>query len=137
MNFEDSNFADLVKKLRDDTTTLVKEEVALAKTELSGTAARLSRHALTIVVGGLLAHAALVLLLLSIAGVVTILLKSTGISPETSTCLGLLVVALAFGAVAASMTLAGLNAFKQERLIPRKTIQSLKQDKQLIKNNLP
>ena len=63
MNSPDNNFSDLLKQLRDDTTTLVKEEVALVKTELSEKAAKISAHAVMVVAGGLLAHAALIVLL--------------------------------------------------------------------------
>lgn len=137
MNSEDSNFAELLKRLRDDTTTLVKEEVALAKTEVSEAAARLSGHVITMTVGALIAHAALILLLLSIAGLVTNLLQTEGVSPDMAAATGLLAVALIAGVVAAQMVQSGLKAFKNERLMPRKAMQSLKEDKQLIKNNLP
>ncbi len=137
MNFSDNNFSELIKQLRDDTTTLVKEEVALAKTELSEAAGRLSLHALSIAAGALIAQVALILLLAAMAVLVAGMLRSMGWSTDMATFLGLLVVALISGIVGTVLVLGGLKAFKAERLMPRKTIQSLKEDQILIKNNLP
>lgn len=133
----DNNFADLLKKLRDDTTTLVKEEIALAKTEISETASKLSRHALMMAVGALVAHVALILILVAVAWLAAVMLRSMGVSSDMSTFLGFLAVAVLSAAAGTALLLNGLNGFKKEKLIPRKTIQSLKDDKQFIKNNLP
>jgi hypothetical protein len=137
MNFSDNNFSGLIKQLRDDTTTLVKEEVALAKTELSEAAGRLSLHALVIAAGALVAQVALILLLAAMAVLVAGMLRSMGWSTDMATFLGLLAVALLSGIVGSVLVLGGLKAFKAESLMPRKTIQSLKEDQTLIKNNLP
>ncbi|MES2466399.1 MAG: phage holin family protein [Verrucomicrobiota bacterium] len=137
MNSSENNFADLLKQLRDDTTTLVKEEIALAKTEIAETAAKLSRHALMMAVGALVAHVALILILVAVAFLAAMMLRSMGVSADMSTFFAFLTVAVLSAAAGTALLLNGLNGFKKEKLIPRKTIRSLKDDKQFIKNNLP
>ena len=44
MTTEQSNIVYLVKKLRDDTTTLVRDEISLAKTEINEKIASTSRN---------------------------------------------------------------------------------------------
>ncbi|MFH5802546.1 phage holin family protein [Alienimonas sp. DA493] len=61
------SIADLLKDLRDESTTLVRQEVALAKTELSEKAAVYGRNAGKIAAGGALAFAATVALVLAVA----------------------------------------------------------------------
>ena len=58
--------ADLLKDLRDESTTLVRQEVALAKTELSEKAAVYGRNAGKIAAGAALAFASSVALLLAL-----------------------------------------------------------------------
>ncbi|NNJ24794.1 phage holin family protein [Alienimonas chondri] len=61
------SLADLLKDLRDESTTLVRQEVALAKTELSEKAAIYGRNAGKIAAGAALAFASAVALLLALA----------------------------------------------------------------------
>ena len=58
---EESSIVYLLKKLRDDTTTLVRDEISLAKTEISEKIASTSRNVGYLAVGALVAYAALML----------------------------------------------------------------------------
>ena len=57
---ENRSITDLLKDLRDESSRLVRQEVALAKTELSEKAAKLGRNAGYMGAGSGLAHAALI-----------------------------------------------------------------------------
>ena len=61
------SITDLLKDLRDESTTLVRQEVALAKTELSEKAAIYGRNAGKIAAGAAIAFAATVALLIALA----------------------------------------------------------------------
>ena len=64
---EESSFVYLIKKLRDDTTSLVRDEISLAKTEISEKIANTSRNVGYLAVGALVAYAALILFLQGIS----------------------------------------------------------------------
>jgi Putative Actinobacterial Holin-X, holin superfamily III len=64
---EPSSIVDLLKNLRDDTTTLVRDEISLAKTEMSEKIASSSRNVGYLAAGALVAYAALILLLQGIS----------------------------------------------------------------------
>jgi hypothetical protein len=63
MNNEESSIVYLLKKLRDDTTALVHDEISLAKTEISEKIATTSRNVGYLAAGALVAYAALILIL--------------------------------------------------------------------------
>jgi Putative Actinobacterial Holin-X, holin superfamily III len=64
---EESSIVYLLKKLRDDTTTLVRDEISLAKTEISEKIASTSRNVGYLAAGALVAYAALMLILQGIS----------------------------------------------------------------------
>lgn len=137
MNAVEPNIADLLKQLRDDITTLVRQEIALAKAEMSEKVSRLSHHAVLLVAGSLLGYASLVLLLIGLGFWLRDLFLSMGWADGVSTFCGLLIVSGITGAVGAATLLRAWEALKQETLLPRRTIRSLNDDKQMIQNKLP
>ena len=137
MNPGDPNVAELLKQLRDDTTSLVRGEVALAKTELTEKASTLSRNVALLIGGALLGYAALTPLLFGIGYLLRHLFVSWGWGEGGAIFAGLLVVALITGGIAAAIVFKALDALKKEKLAPRKTIESLKEGKEMIQNKLP
>ena len=63
---EPVNILDLVKSLRDDTTGLIRDEVALAKTEIGEKIATASRNVGYLAVGALVAYAGVIFLLVAV-----------------------------------------------------------------------
>ena len=63
MKSEESSIVYLLKKLRDDTTALVHDEISLAKTEISEKIASTARNVSYLAIGALVAYAALILIL--------------------------------------------------------------------------
>lgn len=134
MNQEETNLADLLKQLRDDTTTLVREEIVLAKTEMAEKATALSRKAVMIAAGALLGYMALVPLLIGLGYLLRDVFQRWDFSTGTATFLGMLVVALITGAISAGIVMAALG--RKTNLTPERTLHSLEQDKNLIKNKM-
>ena len=56
----------LLRDLRDETTTLLRQEVALAKTEMKENVSRMGSHAAQIAIGGFVAYAGIIVLLIGI-----------------------------------------------------------------------
>jgi hypothetical protein len=126
----------LIRELRDETTTLVRQEIALAKAETAEKAARLGRNAGYMVAGVAVAYAAFVLLLLGLRDLVAAGLIRAGSESETAAWLSSFIVGIAIGVVGALLIAQGKKALSKEGLAPRKTIESLREDQQFIKHKL-
>ena len=136
MNVEENNLAALFRQLRDDTTTLVREEIALARTEAMEKVSRLARNSVALVAGALLGYAALIPLLIGLGFLLGNLLTSWGVTSVFATFLGFFIVALAAGGISAALVMHALSAFRKDNLTPRRTIDSIKDDKEWIQNKL-
>ncbi|MBA3312360.1 MAG: phage holin family protein [Planctomycetaceae bacterium] len=128
------SFADLLKNLRDETTTLVRQEVALAKTEMSEKAAKFGRNAGYMGVGGVLAHAGAIILLLGLSALLYAGLVEAGLSHMTSGWLAPLIVGAVVAIIGYALAQKAINAFKHETLVPEKTVKSLKENQQWLSN---
>ncbi len=116
-------FADLAR----DTATLVSQEVALAKTEMTTKATRVGKDIGFLAVGGLIAYAGLLAI---IAGVILLLDQIVPLWVSA------LIVGLVVAGIGYVLVQRGLTALKREDLTPRQTIESLKEDTQWAKEQV-
>ena len=116
---------ELFSDLSRDTRTLIQEEVRLAKTELSEQAATMGRGAGVAVGGGLIAYGGL----LAVIAAAVLGLIAAGLPPWAGALLGGIVAA----GVGALLVRSGLATIRALRLAPRKTIETLKEDAQWLK----
>ena len=135
MNGE-THIVDLVRKLRDDTFSLVSEEVALAKTEISEKLARTGRNIGFLAAGALIASSALMLLFMSLGFLLGDMFERRGMEPGMAAFLGFLVVAVIVGVIAAILVSKALNSLRTDSIKPQKTVQSLREDKQWAQRKL-
>lgn len=136
MSTDENSVAGLLKQLRDDTTALLREEIALAKTEVAEKVSKFSRNAVLLAVGALLGYTALIPLLVGLGFALGSLFVSLGMGTNMGAFLGFLVVALITGGISAAIVLSALNSFKKEKLTPERTLSTLKDDKQWIQNKI-
>jgi len=129
MTTEQPNLVCLLRQLRDDTTTLIREEVALAKTEMSEKATTFARNAAFVVAGGVIGYAAFLLIMMGLAALLSQFFMSRGMGPGTSIFLGFLIVGVLVAAVSGFLVSKGLKTLKGKTLAPEKTIETLKEDK--------
>ena len=123
---------DLLKDLRDETTTLVRQEIALAKTELSEKAAVYGTNAGKIAAGAALAFAAVVALVVMLAIAVYFLIVAIGDGEDWSHWvggllggLGVPLLALAGGGLLIKQA---IDEISRTSPVPEQTIASVKQD---------
>ena len=109
-------FGDLAR----DTGTLVRQEVELAKVEMTRKAARVGKDLGFLVAGGAVAYAGFLALIAAIA----IGLGQLGVPWWLAT----LLVALVVGGIGGILVMQGLNALKRETIVPERTVQTLKED---------
>ena len=133
---EESSIVYLLKKLRDDTTTLVRDEISLAKTEISEKIASISRNVGYLAVGALVAYAALILFLQGIGLLLRDLFISGGMNQASASLLGFLIVGGVIGIIGALLIVKALNTLKKEPLTPTKTAETLREDKEWVQNKV-
>jgi hypothetical protein len=119
------SLGELFSELAQETSTLVRQEVNLAKTEMSQKASTAGKHLGVLAAGGALAYAGLLAIL---AGIIALL----------NDVMPLWVAALLVGIVVAIvgylLIRKGLDALKREDFAPRETIETLKEDQQWAKD---
>jgi hypothetical protein len=136
MSSEPSNLVYLLKKLRDDTTTLVRDEISLAKTEISEKVATTSRNVGYLAAGALVAYAALILILQGLSLMLREQFILRGMSEANANLLGFLIVGVVVGMIGAVLIVKALNTLKKESLTPTKTAETLKEDKEWVQDKV-
>jgi hypothetical protein len=127
---------ELLKDLRGESTLLLREEIALAKKEISEKISSTALNLTYVVGGALVAYVAITFLFLAISSVIAQALVDQGIGIGWAIFLGLLIVALVIGAVSAAMIVKGVQTLKKQSLIPEKTVETLKEDKTWAQNKI-
>jgi len=128
------SIADLVKDLRDEALLLVRQEVALAKTEISEKMARILRNTAYAIAGALVAFVGLIFILQSATVGIGIGLHEAGITEKQSMWAAPLILGVIVAIIGAILISKGIAAVKNESLVPEKTVDSLKNDKEWIQN---
>ncbi|HET9526728.1 MAG TPA: phage holin family protein [Pyrinomonadaceae bacterium] len=116
-------FSDLVN----ETTTLVRNEVALAKVELTQKATKVGTNIGSLVIGGAIGYAAL----LAIGAAVILLLDR--VMPAW---LAALIVGVVIAVVAWMLISKAIAELRSMQLKPQETVESLKEDAQWIKDQI-
>ena len=132
----DHSLVSLLRELRDETSTLLRQEIALAKAETAEKARRVTRNAIAIGIGAVVALCALVFLLLGCRDLIAAGFINGGMEPTTAAWLSSFIIAVVVGAIGAGLIAKGKKALAEEELAPRKTIESLREDQRLIKQKL-
>lgn len=132
---DERSIGQLLKELTHESSTLLKQEVDLAKTEMSEKASRVGTNLGEVAVGGAVALlGAIALVLAAIYGLGAIL--NNFLSPETASWLAPLIVGGILAAVGYSMIKKALETLKRESLTPQKTTQSLQENKEWLKQKI-
>jgi len=116
---EEPSLGELFAELTREMSTLVRQEVALARVEMTQKASRAGRNVGFLALGGAVAYAGFLALM---AAVILLLAQ---LMPFWVSAL---VVGLVVAGIGYFLVRKGLDALKQEDLAPRQTIESLKDD---------
>ena len=131
----DRSIADLLKELRDESSTLLRQEVALAKTEMAEKASAYGKNAGAVAVGGAVAYAGALLLLAGVTVALALVLHRIGMGVH-GWWVAPLIVGGIVAAIGYSMINKGVAAMKRTSPVPEKTVQSLQEDKQWLANKV-
>lgn len=123
---DNRSLGQLFSELTSQMTTLVRQEVALAKTEMSDKVAKMRRDIIVIAAGAMLAWAGFLAL---IATVILMLTQLAGM-PAWLAALIVMVIVLGLGV---AFLLYGIESLQHTNKLPTQTIQSVKEDVQWAK----
>ena len=124
---QDRSLGELFSELATESSLLIRQEIALAKVELTQKATRVGRDVGYLVLGGAIAYAALLALLAAF------ILLLTYVMPAW---VAALVVAVLVGIVGAILVLKALGDLKKTDVAPRQTVETLKEDAQWAKEQI-
>lgn len=119
----------LLRDLRDETTTLLRQEVDLAKTEMKENVSRLGNHAVQVAIGGFVAYAGIIVLLIGIGHLLGALLVRAGLDAQVAEWLAPSLIGLVVAIVGWAMLARAKNALAHDSLAPRQTVESLRDNK--------
>jgi uncharacterized membrane protein YqjE len=124
---QDRSIGDLFSELVSETGLLIRQEIALAKVELTQKASQVGLNIGFLVLGGAVAYAALLALLAAIIILLANVMPWWGAA---------LVVAVVVGIVAALLISKALTILKKTELAPRQTVETLKEDARWAKQQM-
>ena|SRR5438105_3663835 len=124
---QDHSIGELFSRLGSETATLVRQEVALAKLELTDKASQVGKNVGRLAVGGAIAYAAL------LAFMAALIILLANVVPWWAAAM---IVAVVVGVIAAVLVSNALGALKQADLTPRQTVQTLKEDAEWAKQQM-
>ncbi len=115
---EERSLGDLFVDLSRETRTLLRQEMELAKTEISRKASQVGKATASLAIGGFIAYAGF----LAIVAAIII-----GLAALIPAWLSALIVGLVVVGIGYFFIQKGLNDLKPQELIPKQTIESLKE----------
>lgn len=121
--------ADLLRELRDEGATLLRQEVALAKAEMTEKLMSWRRGAIALGIGAALLVAALLPLVETLVRGLTVLLEGA-VGVETAVWLAPLIVAVVLGGIGYAVLRSGTRTLSEEGVVPERTLDSLDEDRQ-------
>lgn len=121
----------LIRELADEGARLIREELRLAQTEMREKMEVYQENTTKLVVGGVLLLGAFGLLLVAVNHGLTVMLTEL-LSLEVAVWLAPLILASIAGIVGWSMVKAARKRMTEEGLTPTRTIESLREDKDMI-----
>jgi len=122
---EERSIGELFAELSQKTTTLVRQEIQLAKVEMSQKASRVGKNVGFLLIGGVVAYTGL----LAVVAAAIILLGEV-----IAYWLSAAIIGVVIAAVGAALVVKGANTLRQEEPTPRETVETLQEDKEWLKD---
>jgi hypothetical protein len=124
---EDRSIGELLKELANETSMLVRQEMKLASAEMTHKVAYAGRQVAYIAAGGLLA----VVALLTLVGALVF-----GLATMIPLWKSALLVGAILTVISVIAAWKGVAALRDMSMVPKKTIESIREDKQLVEQHV-
>jgi putative superfamily III holin-X len=125
---DNRSLGELFSELSRETATLIRQEAALARSEVTLSLTRLGRHAALIAGGGALAYAGL----LALVAALVLGLVRMGLPPWAAALVG----GIATLAIGYLLIQRGLSELRRDQLTPAQTVETMKENAAWAKNQL-
>lgn len=127
MQREERSIGDLFSELASETSTLIRQEMALAQTEMTQKATKAGKNVGYLAVGGAVGYAGLLAI---VAGVIM------GLSYLIPAWIAALLVGAVIAIASYVLISSGLTALKNMDVKPTATVETIKEDAQWLKNQV-
>jgi hypothetical protein len=124
---DERTLGELFSELSQETSTLVRQEVQLAKVEITQKVSKAGKDVALIAGGGLLAYTGLLALVAALI---------MGLATWMAPWLAAVLVGLVFVGIAAVLIVTGLNDLKEIDPTPQRTVATIKEDKEWLTRQL-
>ena len=124
---DEASLGDLFSDLAEQTGSLIRQETALAKSELMETAAAAGKNAGLLAAGGLIGYAGFLVLMAALV---------VGLSYVMPVWLSALVVGALLGVISYFLIASAIAELKKTTWAPQQTIESIKEDAQWLKKQV-
>ena len=133
---ENESLPSLVGRLGDDVMQLFDTKLSLLKVELREEANVYAKGAVTLGMGGIVAAVGFALLNVAVAFGVSTFFAQTSLSQPARYALGFVLTGLFYLVIGGIVVLATKSRLAKQGLVPNKTVEELRKDKQWLKNEL-
>ena len=133
---DNESLPNLFSRLGDDVMQLFNSQLALFKVEIKEEANAYARGITMIAIGAVIATVGFALLNVAIAFAVSTLFAQANFSQPASYALGFVVTGGFYLLVGAIVVMLMKNRLSRQDLVPQRTVQELRKDKQWLKNEL-
>ncbi|MCM3903617.1 MAG: phage holin family protein [Pyrinomonadaceae bacterium] len=133
---ESESLPSLVGRLGDDVVQLFDTKLSLLKVELKEEANAYARGGIAIALGGIVAAVGFALLNVAVAFAVSTIFANANLSQSAKYALGFGLTGLFYLTIGGIVILTVKNRLAHQALVPNKTVEELRRDKQWLKNEL-
>ena len=126
----------LVGRLGDDVMQLFDTKISLLKVEIKEEVSAVAKSGALIAAGGIIAAIGFALLNVAIAFGISTLFAGTNLSQPAQYAIGFLTTGVLYLIVGAIIVTAMKNRLAKQHLVPDRTVEELRKDKQWLKNEI-
>jgi uncharacterized membrane protein YqjE len=132
----DESLPSLFSRLGDDVMQLFDTKISLLKVELKEEANEYARDGVLIAVGGIIAAIGFALLNVALAFGISTLFANTDLSQPAKYAIGFVTSGVLYLIVGSIIITTMKNRLAKQNLVPDRTVEELRKDKQWLKNEL-
>jgi len=136
MRDETESLPTLFTKLGDDVMALFNSQLALFKVEIKEEANAYARGAMMIGLGAVVAAIGFALLNVAVAFGVSTLFAQANLSQPATYALGFVITGIFYLLLGAIIVMAIKSRLSKQQLVPNRTVEELRKDKEWLKNEL-
>jgi len=133
---ETESLTGLVSRLGDDVMQLFDTKLSLLKVEIKEEVNAYARGGIAISLGGIVAAVGFAFVNIAVAFAVSTLFANTNLSQAAKYAIGFVVTGMFYVIVGGVVILSVKNRLAKQDLVPSRTLEELRKDKQWVKNEL-